>query len=492
MPPAVIDLSPDENAAADRTYGTSRWWRRRYVPTALLLGGYWIVLIWLAAGGIGVPLPLAGILAIVSLAGAYRRHTRRTLSIGRGGVSYSEAPWLALQSAWANVERIVLLGKRPTSIALLLRESGRTGQTRRRPFGWLTSTPYPLERTIPLEPFFDAIRGPEIQTRLLFLAPELFGPPPTRLERPPRRRRARLLGLAIILLPLVVAFGAVVYAQLDNDLTTATRLDIGFAFIVSLVVSPLLLIRNLGLTGERLFDAVGRIVLRPARGESRVGVFAPIVVLYVMVLAFSLVGGARLGSIVSGPSCNAAAFSSQAPALSEPQWPGHPTSTITIPLGIGWNVVPLTEASVAQMLSGGSAAFAASYTKTIRGYIRNGLVTLAVQEWPGGGVTTLYVYELVCPNVPLNGDLAFPADQPALGGPTGVTGVVRGRTYFGGHATVYSGYHEVENGAPVKFDIYEWTEADTLHFFRLIARTDGAGEPTASIEEALRALRNAT
>jgi hypothetical protein len=471
----------DANLAADRTFRISRTWRNGYLRGLPIRIAYW-ALIFAVVGfdGPATSIVLIGVLAAVSLATGLRERFRRSLAIGGGGVTYAEPPSLLLRTPWSNVERLVQLNKNPDSVALLLRDSGRADLIPRRLHDALKSTPYPFNRVIPLQAFVDHFAGSDLERRLKHFVPDSFSHPPARLTPSVPSNAARGLGLGVVVLPLVVAAGAFLYGVLTKALSSTQAQGVILALAVTGLMTPYLLIRHRGMTGERLFDAVGRILLRPGRGESRVGVFAPIVALYAFVIATTFLGGYGLSPASTDPSCRAAGLPAQATPAAEPQWPGNPVSSVALPLDSSWSFVVLTEDGVSDFVAGGSADFVASFPRSVRRHVRDGLVKLAVEQWPSGGVTTVYLYELVCADTPAHEELVFANDKPSG---AGVSDVTWDHVLLGQRSFVRASYRLLENGSTVAFNLYEWIQDG--HVFRLIARTDGGGDPKESLEGAL-------
>jgi hypothetical protein len=479
-PTPTIPPAGDSNLATNRTFGTSRTWRNGYLRGLPLWILYWAVVF--AVGGLGGPstsMIFIGVLATVSIATGLRQRFRRSLAIGGDGVTYAEAPSLLLKSPWSNVEQLVQLNKNPDSIALVLRDPARADLVPNRLHDALKSTSYPFNRVIPLQAFVDRFTGSDLEQRLRHFAPHVFDHAPSRLARPIPSKAARAIGLAVVVLPVAVAGGAFVYGILTKALSSTEVRGITLALVVTGITTPILLVRHRGITGERLFDAVGRILLRPGRGESRVGVFAPIVVLYGFVAASALLGGNQLAP--TAPSCRAAGLPGQAIPLAEPQWPGNPVSSVALPLDTSWRFVVLTEDGVNEFVAGGSPDFVAAFPRSVRGYVRNGLVKLAIERWPSGGVTSVYLYELMCVDTPAHEELVFPNDNPSG---AGVSDVTRDHVVLGQRSFVHASYRLLENGSTAVFNIYEWIQNG--HVFRLVARTDGTEDPTDSLEFALR------
>jgi hypothetical protein len=263
------------------------------VPVATLL--------WVMVGRLSIvtlALLLGGAVGIVING---RRRGPRELELASTGITYRDGSF-TLASSWANVDSLVRLAPRPSALAMRLASSSIVVENRFPKGAPWRQQPYPFDRTIPLEPFLDGDPDQVVTARLREVMPSLFGTDPQLEPREPLTVRWRATGLAASLVPVSLA-GAVVLVLFGPRPLDAQAVRVIVAVAIVLVgVLIVGLWRWHAASGERTMDYIGRGLIAPRAGESRVGVMKALAPTYgVLVLSIALgLGLGRLAAPAGG------------------------------------------------------------------------------------------------------------------------------------------------------------------------------------------------
>jgi hypothetical protein len=228
------------------------------------------------------------------------RRGPRGLELASEGITYRDGSF-TLAASWANVDSLVRLAPRPSALAIRLASSAVVVENR-FPIGapW-RQQPFPFDRTIPLEPFIDGDPDQAVTARLREVMPSLFGMDPQLVPREPVRVRWRAIGLGASLVPVTLA-GAIALALLGpRPLDAQTLRVIGAVAIVLVGVLMVGLWRWHAASGERTMDYIGRGLVAPRAGESRLGVVRALAPTY-GVLVLSVAIGLGVGRLAAAPT----------------------------------------------------------------------------------------------------------------------------------------------------------------------------------------------
>jgi hypothetical protein len=237
---------------------------------------------WGLGVGIGLMILIAGVTRPGPIA----------LTIDRDGVTYEDSSF-TLRTGWANVTRIVQLGRDETTLALRLGAPSASFERSGRVQPW-RRVPYPWDATIPLAPFTDGDASREAQALVAGALPHLSGIP-SLLEAPHSESLGRrVVGFVVGVVPLAVLALVVNLMAGDPAPTAVLRM----AIIGGL--GAMALLRWNGTTGERIVDQVTRLALGPS-AEPRwkavsviLRAHAVYIAILLLTLSVSLLGTANL------------------------------------------------------------------------------------------------------------------------------------------------------------------------------------------------------
>jgi hypothetical protein len=463
-----------------------REWRRiamREFFSALIFAGVAYVN---SSAGIAYAVPWI-VIGVLSIGGDLRRGALRRLTIDSSRATYREASRFAIETSWSNADALVRWNARPDSLALLLREPARADLLQRPLTEAMRSTPYPADRVIPLRPFVDDFVGSDLERRLRVIVPALFESPPAELARDRPTTRQRALGIVVLGLPLIVSVGLLIAGWLTHSLPADLARASGFAAILSAILTPVLLLRHRGSTGERLFDYTGRVLLHPRLGESRRGVLVPMIFLFVTTALFSAIPGPRSGSspiATTATACTPAAFPASRALDPEPAWPGDPFGTQSAQFGAAWASVPVTENGVSTFVRNETQEFQTTFIAYVRRQVRAGLVQIESRGWKGGGITAAYVYEIICLPVPVVSSLTSLTPGAVASAAIDPRHDV---TTIGSSSVLRESYSETNAEGTTHFDNYEWVDRGG-NVWRVLSRTDGPDDAKEEIEAAIATI----
>ncbi|MFL5679459.1 MAG: hypothetical protein ACJ77B_02520 [Chloroflexota bacterium] len=470
-------MTPEPPVGMKRTFGLSRRARRR--STVALVAGigagavlFATALIWRnPVGGVAAALLIAGTVA--------RWHVRnkQTLELDDAGVTYEEQG-LRIRSLWPNIEHLVRTGPRATDLGLGLRVAGVVNETYSAKTARWRRKPYPYDRTIPLAPFVDTFSGSEVERLIRDHAPAALEGNVGSIDVPHATPTQRRLGLVVVALPSLAAAALLAIHITTRSLSPGTIRPIAFAFVVGLVVIPVLWVGRAD-TGERFSQNIGRVLVDPRRGESRRRAVTPLAWGYLAMVVVGQLGSfATAPGTASVPGCVPVGLPLGRPAAS-PAWPSTPHASIDIQLPDPWARVPLEESQFDSWLLASPRADNAAFRAFVSDQIGHGLVTL--YERDATPAATFRVYEATCAGIDTADEIRqlITADAKSRG----LAEPLLDHVKLGDREVERARYEEATTSAYVRSVVYGWREHDRV--FEAVSNVfDGTLDPTA-IEGAL-------